>query len=513
MKNKLLLGQCYRRYYQPYHSPSRFKERLITECPGIEEWAKPEIFSQFEDWPDDVTLDTDKEAPNIAGNFLKANIQTPCKVLDGCATPEMLLEELEKDNYTHVGLGIFVAAYNTFIECAKAVRENYPDIVLIAGNVGAMFEGTERYVDLICRGRGVPFLRKLFNENLAVPYKPGLIMGTLRIKYKKQIIHRNLVDIVTKIGCPEKCDFCVTNKYFNGEFSGELVTPKEVHDSLVNHRKFLGNKDFTVYFNEPTAITNHKWWYELIELFEDEPGDYPIIMPTTASSLKNFDLESTMNSALRIDLVNIGIESFDNTYRKNNHIDLAKLIKRLSEHGVAVFATYIIGFPYQTEKDIWGGIDQLLKLNAAGYGILNLKVLPGTDTWKTLKAQGKLLDLQNAFYYLNGFQSFRHDHFRPGFVDIWPLIFRIYLHIEKESGNLSNAFYVLMKNLVNKKAKNWRLFKRNMKLYQMISKSIFPAWKEFFKPSEEQIRNYLKQIDDFALLKDLDNRIRKSVVA
>ncbi len=60
--------------------------------------------------------------------------------------------------------------------------------------------------------------------------------------------------------------------------------------------------------------------------------------------------------------------------------------------------------------------------------------------------------------------------------------------------NISNAYYVLMKNLVNMKAKDWRLFKRNMKLYQTIGKSIFPAWKEFFKPSEEQIRNYLRKI-------------------
>ena len=506
MNYKLLLGQCYRAMPPtsiPCKIPSKYREYLITAYPEIEKWVSPEIFAQFEDWSDDILFVIEKDQPNIAGNFLKANIQTPCKVLDGCATPKMLLEELKKDNYTHVGLGIFVAAYNTFIECANAVRENYPDIVLIAGNVGATFEDSERYVDLICSGRGVPFLRKLFNEDVDAPYKIKLSKSSYRSKYKNQVIQRDLVELTTKIGCPEKCDFCVTNKHFNGEFSGELVTPEEVHNCLVNHRKTLGNKDFSIYFNEPTAITNHKWWYELFELFEDEPGDYPIFMATTASSFKNFDLGGMLNSALRIDLVNIGIESFDNIYRKNKNIDLAKLIKKLSEHGTGVFATYIVGFPYQTEQDIWNEIDQLLKLNAFSYGIHNLKVLPGTDTWKTLKAQGKLLDLQKDFYCLHGFQSFKHDYFRPGFVDIWPLIYRIRMHIERECGNLSNSLYVLMKNLVNKKAKNWRLFKRNMKLYQGMSKSIFPAWKKFFNPSEEQISNYLKRIDAYAPLEKI----------
>ncbi len=506
MKNKLLLGQCYTLMgfmTLPFRSPSKYREYLIKEYPAIKKWVKSEIFAQFEDWPEDMSLIAEKDAYiNVAGHFLKANIQTPCKVLDGFITPERLLEELGKDDYTHVGLGVFVASYHTFIDCTKAVRENYPDIVLIAGNVGAMFEGTEKYVDLVCRERGVPFLRKLFKEDLDAPYKLRGTINKLTIKYKDKVIQRDLFELTTKIGCPKKCSFCVTNKYFNGEFSRELFTPEEVRDCLVNHRKFIGNKDFTTYFNEPSAITNHKWWYELFELFEDEPGDYPILLCATALSFKKFDLERTLNSALRFDVVNIGIESFSKIYKKNKNIDLVEVFKKLSEYGIGVWGTFMIGFPHQTEQGIWEEIDQLLKLNAVSYGILNLKMLPETEDWETLKAQGRLLELQNDFYYLHGFQSFKHDHFREGFADIWPLSYRIYSYIERESGSAFNTLYVLMKNLVNKKAKNWRLFKRNMKTYQTMSKLMFPAWKEFFKPSEEQIKKYLKKIDSHVLLKD-----------
>jgi len=83
------------------------------------------------------------------------------------------------------------------------------------------------------------------------------------------------------------------------------------------------------------------------------------------------------------------------------------------------------------------------------------------------------------------------------------------MHMERETGNVSNSYYALMKNLANKRPKNWRLFKRNMKMYQKISQAIFPGWIRHFKPSEHQIQNYLKKIDSLELYKSV--RVRKSI--
>lgn len=171
------------------------------------------------------------------------------------------------------------------------------------------------------------------------------------------------------------------------------------------------------------------------------------------------------------------------------------MFQKLADYGIGVYASYIVGFPHQTEEDIWYEINKLLKLGAALYELHNIKVLPETPLWDELKSKGKLLKLPPEFYYMHGFQSFKHDHFRPGFVDMWPLIFRIRMHIEREIGNVSSNYYVLMKNLVNKKPKNWRLFKRDVKMYQKICRSIFPGWVRHFNPSGRQIHNYLEKID------------------
>ncbi|MFX0135337.1 MAG: B12-binding domain-containing radical SAM protein [Candidatus Hodarchaeota archaeon] len=518
---KLLLAECIKPmgfFNIPYRTPSEYQKYLIGEYANvrkwfrpktdIKKWAKDDIFNQFEDWPEDVSFVIEKDSTNNALHFLKDNISTYCKILKGIATPERILHELEQDNYTHVGLGVFVAAYTTFKECVKAIRKNYPHITILAGNAGTIFPQTKKYADLVCRGRGVPFLRNLFNEDPFIPYNPGLATGMLEFKYNHISLKRHLVEFVTKMGCPHKCDFCITNKFFDGKFSGILVSPEIARDALVEHRKAIGNQDFTTYFCEPTAITDHKWWYELIELFEDEDGHYPLILPTTAISLKNFDLDKTMSSTLKIDTVGIGIENFDKNYRKNQHVDVIELIKRLTEYGIATYASYIVGFPHQTEEDIWYEINKLLSLNASFYEIHNIKVLPETPLWNELKAQKRLLKLPTEFYYLHGFQSFKHDHFRPGFVDIWPLIFRIRKHIEREMGNVSNSYYELMKNLVDKKAKNWRLFRRNMKMYQKISQAILLGWIRHFNPSDRQIQNYLERIDSLDLYESIG--VRKS---
>lgn len=511
-KNKLLLAECVKPmgfFSLPYHTPSEYQKFLLNDYANVKKWFKrnsnikkwvtEDIFTQFEDWPADASFIIEKKATSIALHFLKDNIATDCKIIKGPATPERVLEELEKDSYTHVGFGVFVGAYNTFTECVKVVRKKYPHITILAGNVGTMFKQTKKYADIVCRGRGVPFLRKLFNEDIHAPYKPGLSSDILELKYNHVMIKRNIVEFVTKIGCPQKCDFCITNKYFDGKFSGLLVSPEDARDALVGHRKALGNRNFTTHFCEPTAITDHKWFYELIELFEDEQGYYPLILPTTAISLKNFDIERTMNSAMKIDSVGIGIENFDKNYRKNQHVDIIELFKKLADYGIVVYASYIVGFPHQTEEDIWYEINKLLKLDAALYEIHNIKILPETPLWDELKTKGKLLKLPAEFYYMHGFQSFKHDHFRPGFIYMWPLIFRIRMHIEREIGNFSSNYYALKKNLVNKKPKDWRLFKRDMKMYQKVSRSVFPGWLKFFKPSERQIHNYLKKTDSMDL--------------
>jgi len=41
--------------------------------------------------------------------------------------------------------------YDQFVKCAQVVKEFNEEIITIAGNIGCLFEGTEKFVDYVCR--------------------------------------------------------------------------------------------------------------------------------------------------------------------------------------------------------------------------------------------------------------------------------------------------------------------------------------------------------------------------
>jgi hypothetical protein len=457
----------------------------------MKKWAKKEIFDKIEEWPEEVNMHYHADEINVAGRFLAANIDTPSHVIDIPVTPESLISELEKDSYTHVGFSLIINDYTNFIKCTQAVKDFDSSIKTIAGSAGALYEKTDEYVDYLCIEHGVPFLRKLFNEVVNKPYKLTIIPDHLHVKYASNELRINMCRIITKLGCPLNCDFCTSPLF--GEYTGELFTPHQVHEALVEYRESLGVNKLQVYFVDPTTIFSLKWWYEFFELFKEDDGDFALIAYCLLSVLEKLDLNKVSNSAARIHTVNFGIESFNKNYVKASNVDVKALIKKLSNYGIMSNPNYIIGFDFDTKESVWEDIKKLTNLNAEITTVLNLHPDPMTKVWKDLKAQNRILDLPPDFYYIHGFQSYIHPHFKYGFDDILPLLGEIYNYIETENGILTlNAAHTL-ENLLSY-TNHSKMIKREIKTYKSISKMIFPKWKQFFNPSEIQEANFLSKL-------------------
>ncbi len=490
---KLLLAQCYQTMslYDSMFGDIKEMQAYLqqkypeSEFPSVQQWLATRAFDRQATWPDRYSIRLYKTGSNIPGHFIAASLQTPTTVIDEPATPDLLLEYLETGAYTHVGLGIYVDGYTDFVKCTRAIKERYPNITTIAGNVGAMFPGTERYVDHVCRGDGVAFLRGLFGEDVEAPRHISATLGHMITSVYGITFKSNMLQMVTKIGCPQKCDFCVTNKLFSGAYSGSYFTPQQVHDEIMVHAGKLHNK-VKIGFAEPTTIVSLDWWYELFALFEHEDGDFAIIMPTTAASLHAFDLDRVKKSSLRIDTVNLGVESFDTIYPKNRTIDMKSLIRRLSDHGITTYATYIIGFDYHTHDTVWQDVKKLVDLDAAAYGVINLKPLPETLIWDQYKAAGRLLDVPWDFYYMHGFQPFTHPHFKPGFEDMLPLLIDVNTYIERERGMQGLDIAKVLENIQDKH----RAIKKQVQTYKMLGRVLFESWKQHLRPTAEQIASY-----------------------
>lgn len=480
----------------------KYKALLQNDYPQIEKWISNELFELKPIWPEAPILDYQWESSHggksITGEFIAINLNTPTKILYGFISAEQVINELEKAKeekhpYSHVGFSIYVAAYSKFIECAKTVKRFDRNITTIAGNAGALFPGTDQYVDYICRGDGIPFLRRLFGEEVDKPYKLELIPQKLFFKFYGIEMKMRVVRLVTKLGCPHKCDFCITHHLYDGKCTKPFFTPQQVHDKLVEFRKKIKKKDLIIFFCEPQAIINKKWWYDLFELFEGEPEDYPITLLTSLGSIKEFDLDRITNSALRFSFVNLGIESFSQDYSKNiKHQETKKIIKKLENYGIGTYASFIIGFDHHTHESVWDEIRKFIDLDVAQIEIFNLRPLPETELWEIYKKAGRLLDVPYDFFYIPGFQPFKHPHFKPGFEDMLPLMYDIYEYFEKERGPSVLKLIELYKNIPKQSKK----LQKSIKFLKIGAKALFPSWEKHLNPSPQQIENYLTQLGE-----------------
>jgi len=330
---------------------------------------------------------------------------------------EIILNELKngiksKNPYTHIGFSVYIYGYTYFIECAKAVKINYPEIITIAGNIGSLFKNTNTYVDYVYHGDGITFFREIFNETVSKPYILEL--------YK----NGKVFQLVTKLGCPNKCDFCVTSKLFQGRCTNAFFSPEQVYNHLKNYQpEYTG--EMNIYICEPQAITSLKWWYKLFKLFKKEKRKYNLFLATTTKVIKNIDLELIEKSSLKISAVMLGIESFRIKYNKNRDIDMKQIMRKLRKFGILSYITYIIGFDYHNRKNIWEEVNQLAEIQADINSVVNLRPLPGTSLFQKMEMKNRLLNVPNDFHCIPGFLSFKHPNLKPGFEEMLPLMIEI----------------------------------------------------------------------------------------
>ena len=486
-----------------------YRIQLLNDYPEMAQWLPEHIFDLDPIWPERMQVKFRGYGVSTPGRFLADNLKTPTDVMYGDISSDQAIAKLQEAKeeefpYTHVGFSIFVTGYTNFMRTSQAVKAYDPSITTIAGNVGSLFPGTEDYVDLICRGDGVPYLRKLFGEPCTQDYSLEIIPAKSKVTINGISLESDLAQLVTKLGCINNCDFCITRQLFDNHFSGSLFTPQQVHDKLVEYRRKI-KKVFHIMFCEPQGIVNKNWWYELFDLFNDEPEDYPVIVPTSLVSIKNFDLDRISRSSLRFLGLNVGIESFTQDYAKNlKHSETKQIMKRLTDHGIGVYGTFIIGFDHQTRKSIWKEIKRVVDLDIYAITVHNLKILPQTPLWYEFDRTGRLLNVPYDFYYVEGFQAFTHPHFKPGFKDMLPLTYEIYEYIEKERGPQVLSLMEILSNVPNQR----KIFKRQIKQYKIMSKQLFPSWKKYLDPSPEQVEKYLsrmgvKRLESYPLITDV----------
>ena len=279
-----------------------YRINLLKKYPQMKDFLIEEFFDFDKIWPKWLNLlSWSKVENNMSLEFIAAHLKTKTTVMDGTANPEKLIHELNRAKskgfpYTHVGFGIYPVGDLQFIDCAQIVKKFDSKIITIAGNIGGLLDETKNYVDYVLLGDGVKSLRELLGEKVNDSYKVSFSIN------KQGAYSRTMmVNIVTKLGCPGRCNFCMTPKLFGNKITPPFVTPQQVYDAVTKLNEKT-QKRLTINVCEPNFLLFRQWWYELFELFEGYKDPIGIGGAATMKSIKKFNFKRIANSSLHFSL-------------------------------------------------------------------------------------------------------------------------------------------------------------------------------------------------------------------
>jgi anaerobic magnesium-protoporphyrin IX monomethyl ester cyclase len=173
------------------------------------------------------------------------------------------------------------------------------------------------------------------------------------------------ISLMLTRGCPYNCHYCCNHVlrsiYPDGKHYVRIPTPERavgiVKSGLGYYRSIKG-----INFADDLLIYRKEWFREFAELYAKKIG-----LPYTCSGRIESFSDNILDILRRSDCktVYVGIESGNEWIRKNllnrHHTNeqIIDCFRRIRKHGISIFAFNIVGFPFETERQM----EETLHLN------------------------------------------------------------------------------------------------------------------------------------------------------
>lgn len=323
------------------------------------------------------------------GLYLMAeNVGLPTTVLDFPSLSEFRREL--RQGYSHVGISFIVPNVEKARKMAEIVRADSPGTKIILGGHGVSIHEIEHLIphDYICRGDGVPFLRKLFGEAADSPVRHPLLHSSFNRKVMGVPLPQSSGVLMPGVGCPNKCRFCCTTHFF-GEYTAFLSTGREIYNVCRQYEEELGVTDFGVL--DENFLKNGDRARELLECIERNHKQYTFGIFSSAETLQALgDLDALVR--LGVQFVWIGVESKRDSYAKNQGTDFHEIIRELRRRGISVMASAILFLEHHDRESIWEDVDFAISLEPDYLQFMQLGPMPGTALYEAYLRAGKIFE-------------------------------------------------------------------------------------------------------------------------
>jgi hypothetical protein len=342
---------------------------------------------------------------HFANHILAQNIDVPSVVLEYPRWDDFTAEVAM--GYRIIGISALPVHLESVLRMCEYIREHSPDTSILLGcYAGLALASTrsevewKRYVDHICHGEGVQFMRSLLGEDTARPIQQTLMpkgggSPTFVTKFPKGVMGF----LVSGLGCPGRCDFCSSTALYDHQRI-EMLSPEDLVEHMYQyHRRFphVTNifvieedhfrwPDYLIRLREPWAT--HPEMVESLDWFAFGSLDF------IARFVDRFGWDAIPE--IGIGVMFIGVESkFSKLLKleKRTNADPKLVFKKLHEMGIRTVGSWVCGWDFHDRSNVHEDLNYFLALCPTYQQLTRLSPFPGTDLWEQLKQEGRLQDV------------------------------------------------------------------------------------------------------------------------
>lgn len=364
-----------------------------------------------------------------------------------------ILSLFEPDKYRIVGLSAIGATFPVTLYLAEEIKRRHPDVLIVMGGPHASFlakfimedftfvdavvvgEGEETFVDVLRAGarspqqlvgipgvkvRGRAFTSRPFIRNM--DDLPVCEMDTEL--YKRSGIPYIRVEALR--GCYCRCKFCATSQFW--ECKVRRKSPDRLLRELTDISLSTGCNDFLMVgdcFSFPLRALR-----STCEHMMQANTPFTWRCALRIDDLTEPDLQIMKQAGCRHIFVGVESASQETLSKISKSIDLPKtllMIEKALELEIEVSCSHIVGFPWETEKDVMATLKQhrdLLEFGVSSSAILPLIPEPGAEGFSA----PIVTDLDSLQRFLPSI--YRNDEYALGLIEKHPRHFVNFGHYQ-----------------------------------------------------------------------------------
>jgi haloalkane dehalogenase len=321
--------------------------------------------------------------------YIAENLEAPTTVLQYPSKRE-LIHEMER-GYDIVAVSFVVATYHRVKEVVALIREHLPGARIVLGGYGTVLgdELLRPLCDEICREEGVAFMRRLLGEPaIPMPYHHPMIINPFKVFGLKA---SETGVVLAGLGCPNGCDFCCTSHFFKRKHIRLLPTGEDIYRVIESYLQI--SPGMSIIILDEDFLLNRRRAMEFRDCVVRGGKTLSIFAFASIRAISQYEISEILE--MGIDGLWIGYEGTRSGYAKQSGRPIGEVFREFREHGVAILASMILGFPYQTPEIIEEELDGLLSLEPALTQFMIYGPSPGTPFFERVVREG-LLDPEVA---------------------------------------------------------------------------------------------------------------------